>query len=118
MAWAVLIISGFCEAIWATALGQSHALTVFFPSFIFVVAMAVSMGGLGWALKRIPVGTAYAVWTGIGSALTVTYAMIWGDEPVSVLKVMLITAIVACVAALKLFHDPLPSRKNIPDNAD
>lgn len=118
MAWTVLIISGVCEAIWATALGQSHALTVFVPSVIFVVAMAVSMGGLGWALKRIPVGTAYAVWTGIGSALTVTYAMMWGDEPVSVPKIILISAIVACVAALKFVHDPLPSRKNIPDNAD
>jgi quaternary ammonium compound-resistance protein SugE len=105
MSWIILIASGVLEAVWATALGKSEGFTKPVPSVVFVVGLVLSMGGLAWALRELPVGTAYAVWVGIGAALTVTYAMVTGDEPASLLKVVLILGIVACVVGLKLVSD-------------
>ena len=62
------------------------------------------MAGLGYAMRTLPVGTAYAVWVGIGAALTVTCAMITGDEAASVIKILLLAGIVGCVIGLKLLH--------------
>jgi len=62
------------------------------------------MGGLAFALRAIPVGTGYAVWVGIGAALTVAYAMVTGDEAISVLKIALLAALILCVIGLKLAH--------------
>jgi quaternary ammonium compound-resistance protein SugE len=78
MSWIILIASGVLEAVWATALGRSEGFTKPIPSVVFVVGLVLSMGGLAWALRELPVGTAYAVWVGIGAALTVTYAMVTG----------------------------------------
>lgn len=104
MSWLVLVLSGVLEAVWATALGRSEGFSRLVPSIVFGVAVILSMGGLAYAMRDLPVGTAYAVWVGIGASLTVTYAMISGQEPASLLKVLLITGIVACVAGLKLLH--------------
>lgn len=68
---------------------------------VFGVALVVSMGGLAYAMRDLPVGTAYAVWVGIGASLTVIYAMITGAEPVSVLKVIFLLMIVGGVVGLK-----------------
>ena len=62
------------------------------------------MAGLAYALRTLPVGTSYAVWVGIGAALTVGYAMVTGTEAASLLKIALITGIVLCVVGLKLVH--------------
>ncbi|PSL36454.1 quaternary ammonium compound-resistance protein SugE [Labedella gwakjiensis] len=105
MSWIILIVSGMLEAVWATALGKSEGFSKPVPSIVFVVGLVLSMGGLAWALRELPVGTAYAVWVGIGAALTVTYAMVTGDEPASVIKIVLILGIVACVVGLKLVSD-------------
>ena len=105
MSWVVLILSGALEAVWATALGKSEGFSRLVPSIVFAVGLVLSMGGLAWALRELPVGTAYAVWVGIGAALTVTYAMVTGDEPASFVKVLLILGIVACVVGLKLVSD-------------
>jgi quaternary ammonium compound-resistance protein SugE len=102
MAWIVLIASGVLEAVWATALGKSEGLTKLWPSVVFGVALTFSMAGLGWAMRDIPTGTAYAVWVGIGVTLTVLYAMIFGGESSSFIKVLLILGIVGCVIGLKL----------------
>ncbi|MBU2698425.1 multidrug efflux SMR transporter [Nocardioides sp. WV_118_6] len=104
MAWIVLVVSGVLEAVWATALGRSEGFTRFVPSAVFVVAIIASMGGLAYAMRSLPVGTAYAVWVGIGAALTVAYAMASGDESVSVLKIALILGLIGCVVGLKLAH--------------
>ena len=104
MAWIVLVISGVLEAAWATALGKSEGLSKIIPSAVFVVALVASMGGLGWAMRTLPVGTAYAVWVGIGAALTVSYAMATGTESVSLLKVLLLLGLVSCIVGLKLAH--------------
>jgi len=102
VSWIVLVASGVLEAVWATALGKSEGLTRLWPSVVFVAGLLLSMGGLAFAMREIPTGTAYAVWVGIGAALTVLYAMFFGGEPASVLKVLLILGIVGCVIGLKL----------------
>jgi quaternary ammonium compound-resistance protein SugE len=102
MPWIVLLASAVLEAVWATALGYSEGLSRPLPTAVFVVALVVSMLGLGWAARRIPIGTAYAVWTGVGAALTVGYAIAVGDEPASPLKLLFLAVIVGAVIGLKL----------------
>ena len=104
MAWFVLVLAGVLEAVWATALGKSEGFSRLVPSITFLVALAASMAGLAYAMRALPVGTAYAVWVGIGAVLTVAYAMITGTEAVSVAKVLLLGMIVAGVIGLKLLH--------------
>lgn len=104
MAWLVLIISGVLEAVWATALGRSEGFTRLGPTLVFAVAVVASMAGLAYSLRELPTGTAYAVWVGIGAALTVTYAMITGMEAVSLLKILFLLMIVGGVIGLKLVH--------------
>ena len=62
------------------------------------------MAGLGYAMRTLPVGTAYAVWVGIGASLTVLVGMLTGEEPVSVVRVALLVGLVGCVIGLKLAH--------------
>ena len=102
MAWLVLVLSAFFEAIWATALGMSDGLSRPLPTLVFLAATTLSMLGLGWAAKFIPIGTAYAVWTGIGAALTVTYAMATGVESISFGKIIFLVGIIGAVIGLKL----------------
>ena len=101
MAWIVLVLSGVLEAVWATALGRSEGFTRVAPSVVFGVALVVSMGGLAYAMRDLPIGTAYAVWVGIGASLTVVYAMLTGAEPVSVAKVVFLLMIIGGVVGLK-----------------
>ncbi len=75
MSWIVLVVSGVLEAVWATALDRSEGFTRLGPAAVFLVAAAASMAGLSWALRELPVGTAYAVWVGIGAATTAGWAM-------------------------------------------
>lgn len=111
MAWIVLLASAVLEAVWATALGDSHGFTHPLPTAVFLVALALSMAGLGRATKEIPLGTAYAVWTGTGAALTVGVAMATGAEPVSWLKILFLLGIIVAVIGLKLAPEPTP----VPD---
>ncbi len=104
MSWFVLVLSGVLEAVWATALGRSEGFTRPVPSLVFAVAATASFLGLAYAMKALPVGTAYAVWVGIGAALTAGYAMWSGDEPASAVRVLLLLGIVGCVVGLKLTH--------------
>ncbi|MFC6355301.1 DMT family transporter [Luethyella okanaganae] len=104
MHWLILVISAVFEAVWATALGHSNGLTELLPSILFLIALLISLGGLSYAMKAIPIGVAYSVWVGIGASLTVIVAMITGAEPVSVWKPLFIAGIVACVIGLKAAH--------------
>ena len=104
MYWLVLVLSGVLEAVWATALGRSEGLTRLVPSAVFAGALVLSMAGLAYAMRGLPVGTAYAVWVGIGAVLTAGYAMATGAEPATVLRVLLLAGIVGCVIGLKLTH--------------
>lgn len=101
MPWLILVASGVLEAVWATALGRSDGLSRPTPSVVFAVALVLSMAGLAYAMRELPVGTSYAVWVGIGAALTVTWAVVVGDQPASPLTLLFVTGIVGCVIGLK-----------------
>lgn len=90
------------EAVWAIALGRSAGFTRPVPTVVFVVALAASMFGLSHATKTLPMGTAYAVWTGIGAALTVIFGMLTGSEPATPARIVLICGLVGCIVGLKL----------------
>ena len=104
MSWLVIVLSGVLEAVWATALAKSEGFTRPVPTVTFLVALALSMAGLAYAMRSLPVGTSYAVWVGIGAVLTVAYAMLTGDEAFSLLRALLLAGLVGCVAGLKLLH--------------
>jgi quaternary ammonium compound-resistance protein SugE len=104
MSWLVLVLSGVLEAVWATALGRSEGFSRLSPSLVFAGALVLSMLGLAYAMRELPVGTAYAVWVGIGAVLTVAIAIVTGEEAVSAVKVLLLAGIVGCVLGLKLLH--------------
>lgn len=101
IAWILLILSGMLEAVWATALDASRGFKRLRPSLLFVVALAASMVGLSLAMLEIPVGTAYAVWVGIGAVLTAAWAMITRRDRATVLRVVLLLGLIACVVGLK-----------------
>lgn len=102
MSWLVLVLSGVLESVWSTALGRSHGLSRLWPSVVFLAALLLSMLGLAYATRTLPIGTSYVVWVGIGAVLTVAYAMTTGTEAVSVAKILLLAGIVGCVMGLKV----------------
>ncbi|GGL82071.1 QacE family quaternary ammonium compound efflux SMR transporter [Curtobacterium citreum] len=102
MAWLVLVASGVLEAVWATALSASNGFNKVVPTIVFVAGMALSMVGLAFAMQAIPVGTAYAVWVGIGASLTVVVAILRRQEAASLARVALVLGLVACVVGLKV----------------
>ena len=102
--WLVLVLSGALEAVWATALGRTVGFTRLAPTVVFALALIGCMAGLAYAMRGLPSGTAYAVWVGIGGVLTAGYAMVSGQEPVSVVRVLVLAGIVGCVIGLKLTH--------------
>lgn len=104
MAWFVLVISGLLEAVWASALAQSRGLTRLGPSTVFGVAVTLSMIGLAYALRTLPVGTGYAVWVGIGAVGTAAYGMVALEEPATLARMLCLAAIVGGVVGLKLAH--------------
>ncbi len=101
MTWVVLVLSGLLEAVWATALSASNGFRRVVPTIVFVTGMAMSMLGLAYAMTAIPVGTAYAVWVGIGASLTVVVAVLRRQEAASFARLALVFGLVACVVGLK-----------------
>lgn len=101
MAWVILLVSGLFEAVWAVALGKSEGFTRLLPTVVFAVALVISMGGLAWAMRELPLGTAYAVWVGVGATLTVAYGMVVDGDPVSPLRVVFLAMIVGGIVGLK-----------------
>ncbi|GID28054.1 quaternary ammonium compound efflux SMR transporter SugE [Paractinoplanes brasiliensis] len=104
MAWVVLVVSGVLESVWALALGRSQGFTRLVPSVVFVVALVLSMAGLAYSLKSIPIGTGYAVWVGIGAVGTAVAGMVLLGESAGVLRILSLLLVVAGVVGLKLFH--------------
>ncbi|MEU3213890.1 multidrug efflux SMR transporter [Nocardiopsis alba] len=104
MAWLVLVISGLLETAWAAALNASQGFTRLWPSVTFVVTLALSMAGLAYALRTIPLGTGYAVWVSIGVVGTALIGSFFLGEGFSLLKALCLIAIVAGVIGLKLLH--------------
>lgn len=104
MAWLLLVLSGVLETVWAAALAQSRGLSRAVPTAVFGVALVLSMAGLAYALRSIPVGTGYAVWVGIGAVGTAIYGMVALDEPATTARLLCLVAIVAGVMGLKFLH--------------
>lgn len=104
MAWLLLVLSGFMETAWAVSLERSEGFSKPVPSVVFVITLALSMVGLGLALREIPIGTGYAVWVGIGAVGTALIGMIWLGDPANVPRILCLVLIVAGVVGLKLFH--------------
>ncbi|MEU8332977.1 SMR family transporter [Micromonospora sp. NPDC048839] len=104
MAWLVLVISGLLETAWAVALDRSAGFSRLVPSVVFAVTLVLSMGGLAYALREIPVGTGYAVWVGIGAVGTALIGMLALGESASLPRVLCLLLVVAGVIGLKVFH--------------
>jgi quaternary ammonium compound-resistance protein SugE len=102
MAWAVLFAAGLLEICWAIGLKYTEGFTRLIPSVLTLAAMAGSILLLGLALKTLPIGTAYAVWTGIGAVGTAILGIFLFGEPASVLRMASIGLIVAGIVGLKL----------------
>ena len=103
MPWLILVIAGLFEVGWAIGLKYTDGFTKLWPTVATVAAMAVSIVLLGLAMKTLPVGTAYAAWTGIGTVGTVILGMVLLGEPTSVVRVICILLIVAGIVGLKVF---------------
>lgn len=101
MAWLILFVAGLCEIGWAIGLKYTHGFTRLGPSVLTIISMVVSLGLLGLALKTLPVGTAYAVWTGIGAVGTAILGIVLFAEPASAMRLACIGLIVAGIIGLK-----------------
>ncbi|HSU11054.1 MAG TPA: SMR family transporter [Pseudonocardia sp.] len=104
MAWIALVVSGILETVWAAALAQSRGFTRLLPSVVFGVAIVLSMAGLSYALRTIPIGTGYAVWVGIGAVGTAAYGVVALGEPATTARLLCLVAIVGGVVGLKFLH--------------
>lgn len=101
MAWTLLMLAALFEVGWAIGLKYTHGFTKFWPSVWTLLAMALSMSLLAWAARTLPIGTAYAVWTGIGAAGTAVLGVYLFGEAASVIRVAGVGLIVVGVALLK-----------------
>lgn len=104
MAWVLLVIAGLLEVGWAIGLKYTDGFTRVWPSVGTAVAMVASVVLLGLAMRRLPVGTAYAVWTGIGAVGTVVLGILLFGEPATAGRLVCVLLIVAGILGLKLTH--------------
>jgi len=102
MHWIVLLLAGLLEVVWAVELKYTEGFTKLVPSAVTLSAMAGSVILLGLALRALPLGTAYAVWTGIGTVGTVIWGITMMNEPANVARLVCIAMIVLGIAGLKL----------------
>jgi len=104
MAWIYLLIAGVLEVVWAVAMKYSEGWTKLYPSIFTIVSMAIGFYFLSVSVKTLPLGTAYAVWTGIGTIGTVVFGIIFFKEPFDVIKAVCILLIVIGIVGLRVFH--------------
>ncbi|HEY1044616.1 MAG TPA: quaternary ammonium compound efflux SMR transporter SugE [Telluria sp.] len=102
MSWLILLVAGLLEVVWAVGLKYTEGFTRLVPSAITLVAMAASVLLLGIAMRHLPLGTAYAVWTGIGTVGTAIVGMFLLGEPAGALRIACIGLIVLGIVGLKL----------------
>lgn len=102
MPWIILVLAGLFEVGWAIGLKYTEGFTRLWPTLGTVAAMVISLGLLGIAMKSLPVGTAYAVWVGVGAVGTVILGIVLFDEPLNALRVGSVVLIVAGLVGLKL----------------
>lgn len=102
MAWIILVIAGLFEVAWAIGLKYTEGLTRLWPTVGMILAMIVSLWLLGIAMKSLPVGTAYAVWVGVGAVGTVLLGIVLLGEPANAPRLISVALIVAGIIGLKL----------------
>ncbi|HEU4961017.1 MAG TPA: SMR family transporter [Sphingomonas sp.] len=102
MAWAVLIVAGMLEVVWAFAMKQSEGFTRLGPSAVTVGAMLASFGLLSWSMRMLPLGTAYTVWTGIGAVGAFVAGIVFLGEAASALRLVAAVLIVGGLVLMKL----------------
>jgi quaternary ammonium compound-resistance protein SugE len=100
-AWVLIVLAGILETVWALGLKYSEGFTKLWPSVLTIVAMIGSFWLLSSAMKSLPVGTAYAVWVGIGVMGTVIFGVVLMGEPINALRVAGILLLLAGIIALK-----------------
>ena len=103
MAWIILFIAGLFEIGWAVGLKYTEGFTRPVPIMLTAISFATSIGLLGWALKSLPLGTAYAVWTGVGAVGTAIVGMLVFKEPATAGRLVCLALIVSGILGLKLF---------------
>lgn len=103
MAWFYLIVAGLLEIVWALSMKRTEGFTKLGPSVFTIGFMAVSFYLLALAMRSLPAGTSYAVWTGIGAAGTVVFGMIYYNEPRDAARIICVGLILAGVIGLKVF---------------
>lgn len=119
MAWAILFLAGLFEIAWAVGLKSTQGFTRFWPSVATVAAMAISLALLGVALRTLPLGTAYAVWTGIGAVGTVIFGIALYGEPATAGRLCCAGLIVAGIVGLKVLAPrENGSRSNVMTNIE
>lgn len=102
MSWLILFIAGLLEVVWAVGLKYTHGFSRLVPSVITIVAMIASMALLSWAMKSLPVGTAYAVWTGIGAVGAAITGILLLGESASPMRIASLVLIVMGIIGLKM----------------
>ena len=107
-AWAILLIAGLLEVVWATSMKASEGFTKHLYTGVTLVTAGLSFWLLGVAMKSLPLGTAYAVWTGIGAVGAAILGMVYFKEPATVARILCIAAIVGGILGLKLLHPASP----------
>lgn len=108
MAWMYLLIAGVCEVGFTTCLKASDGLSKVWPSVGFIVLLTASMGFLTLAARDIEMGTAYAVWTGIGAAGTVIVQILWFKDPVTAWRMVFLCTLIGSVIGLKVVSPTQP----------
>ncbi|PHM70630.1 quaternary ammonium compound efflux SMR transporter SugE [Xenorhabdus kozodoii] len=102
MSWFILLIAGLLEIVWAVGLKYTHGFSRLVPSLMTISAMVVSMGLLAYAMKNLPAGTAYAVWTGIGAVGTAIFGIMVLGESANFARILSLSLIVIGIIGLKL----------------
>ena len=102
MSWLILVVAGLLEVVWAVGLKYTHGFSRLTPSVITIVAMVASMALLSWAMKTLPVGTAYAIWTGIGAVGAAITGILLLGESASPARIVSLLLIVCGIIGLKL----------------
>ncbi|KAF1054398.1 MAG: Quaternary ammonium compound-resistance protein SugE [Stenotrophomonas maltophilia] len=104
MSWIILLVAGLFEVAWAVGLKYTEGFTRLWPTLFTALAMATSIGLLGVAMKQLPLGTAYAIWTGIGALGTVILGIALFGESVAPMRLLSIALILIGLVGLKLSH--------------
>lgn len=110
MAWILIVVAGLFEVLWAVGLKSTHGFTRFWPSVFTIAAIVISMYLLSVATRTLPIGTAYAVWVGIGAAGTAVLGMTLLGEPPTPGRLVFLTLLIVAIIGLKMTGHPPPAQ--------